>query len=236
MEEVSRAVENDQDFTIVYDRNSAYLYTDNQFTLLAVSAVEDTTRSVLNVESLNVSGLETASFSRHTVWVYEPAAARTPVYYGCDVKFVSQNPPSYICWAATIACIANYKYGDLLTAVTVAQGYYGTSDYDKTINDSFAPDILAKYRLSYVYEDQVPSNNVILENIKDGYPLYTSWVAPGVRHAVCLYGINSVSGLVYVMDPEFGFATASYSGGSYTYYSGYGKVTLTLNRAVCHSW
>lgn len=38
------------------------------------------------------------------------------------------------------------------------------------------------------------------------------------------------------MNPEFGFTSASASSSGYKYVSDYSNVTLTLDRAVCHSW
>lgn len=236
VDEVNNEINNEMPFAIVYDKESVYLYAKDTFTLLAISAVEDDSRSVLDIDLAEDCVLKTVALSENTDFEYSSSVGRMPIYYGCDVKFVTQNPPSTTCWAATIACIANYKNGTSLSAISVVQGYYGTSNYNREFYDGEVPNVLSGYGLSYVYRNEAPSNNVILENIITGYPLYSSWVASGVRHAVCLYGINSAGGYVYIMDPEYGFTSAIDSGGTYTYVSGYSGTTLTLDRAVCHSW
>lgn len=50
VDEVNQNITDETDFTIIYDKNSSYLYKENEFIYLATSQVEDDTRSVLDTE------------------------------------------------------------------------------------------------------------------------------------------------------------------------------------------
>lgn len=234
VEEVNNSIEMDEPFSIVYDRKNSYLYADNTFTFLGTFAMEEESRSVLDADAVEISSeMETTSLSENTILGYSKGNARAPIYYECSVEFVTQNPASKMCWAATTACIANYINGTSLTAVQVAQNYYG-SDYDHGVSYQDAPIVLGAYGLNYTYQEVVPSANLLLEQIQADYPVYTSWMSGDISHAVCVYGVAPISGYIYIMDPEYGFTSAGNSTGQYTFVSGYNGNVYTLYRAVYH--
>ncbi|XBX07528.1 papain-like cysteine protease family protein [Enterocloster clostridioformis] len=237
VEDISRVVDAETPFALVYDQDSCYLYANNSFSILGTSDLKDASRSILNPNARSAfDELKTVKLADNMSLDYtQDVTTRTPVYYSCPVSFVSQNPPSNICWAATIASIVNYKKGQSLSAASVAESHFG-SDYNYGLYDGDAPTVFSNYGLSYRFHDQVPSDNRILTNIQNGYPMYAGLTFSGGRHAAVLYGINAVGGYIYLMDPEFGFTSSSVSGGVYSYVSGYSGVRLTLNRTVCYNW
>lgn len=145
------------------------------------------------------------------------------------VSYVSQNPPSSICWAASMACIGNYLTSYSYSAKTFAQKVYGTSDWNKAASTATAVSGLKNvYGVSYIAGVGRPSTSKIQSNINAGYPVYATWSYSGGRHATVVRGYSEISS-IYVMDPEFGFTTATYKLSGFQYVSGYSGVTLTLD-------
>lgn len=238
VQDINNTVDTNTPFALIYDKKGCYLYSADRFALLKETSLKDTSRSVLDVNNVTVdtNNLELSALIDSRSLGYTNLFQAKASCEECPVDFVSQNPPSNICWAAVIASIANYCNGTSLTAVSVAQAFYGASNYDRGINDSVAPSIFDDYDLSYTYKNQKPSDNVMLGNIQDDYPIYGSFTWSGGRHGGVIYGINVIGGYIYIMDPESGFTSASASSSGYKYVSDYSNVTLTLDRAVCHSW
>lgn len=92
------------------------------------------------------------------------------------------------------------------------------------------------YGLSYTYKAQAPSDGVMLKNIKNNYPISATFKWSSGYHDVVIYGINVIGGYIYIMDPEYGFCSASATSSGYKYTSGYSGVQLSLNRAACRYW
>lgn len=225
-------------FSIVYDRNNAYLYSNNAFTWLANWADAVGNRSLLEPDAVILEKLETVSFSEKLEWEYLPAVAREPIYYGCNVEYVPQKL-SNLCWAATIACIMNYCKGESHTPEEFAIYYFVSDDetvYNDGVGDVNVPKVFAHYNMDYTYKDKTPSDSVIGHNIRSDYPVYAGWVtSSGNHHATCIYGINAIGGYVHIMDPEVGFTSASAGSNGYSYV-GKSSERLTLIHLVCHSW
>lgn len=230
------------EFAVIYDVQSSYLYDGVRLIKLrdvgitVESRVEVTEENLLDA-AIVLNNIDTDYVLEYTTNV---SNARTPVYYSCNVSFVSQNPPSNICWAASAACIANYLRGTNYTAVSVARGWFGTN-YNQLLELGYEDDVLAQCGVSYTYKHQVPSGGVIFNNIYNGYPVQATfrWTSGSEigYHDVVIYGINSIAGYLYVMDPEFGFSSTTYTASiGHRYVSEYSGVTLTLNRAACKYW
>lgn len=244
--EVNSTIESNIPFSIVYDRNSSYLYANDNFILLGSSEIKDMTRAVLEPDSIMFkAGLKTTALTENVALGYEASthsdlvcasayAESAPIYYECSVGYVGQSPYNNLCWAASVASIANYCNGTSLSAASVAQECYGTSNFDLPIFSFDAPTILSNYNLEYSYREAIPSNNVIQENLMADYPIYSNFSTGTTGHATVIYAINTRGGYIYIMDPEFGFTSIGPS--SYSYVSGLSGATLTLISASCHSW
>lgn len=151
-----------------------------------------------------------------------------------QVGYVTQNPPSNICWAACVASIANYRNGGSKTAKSVAQAYYGSS-YNKGLPNTMFPAVLSANGASgYTYYSSWPSDSTINSNLDSGYPLVGILSVNGntqSTHAVVVSGCTTLISIL-VMDPEFGFTTAAKFGSSYAYSSGYSGASLRTIGAV----
>lgn len=145
-----------------------------------------------------------------------------------------------MCWAASVACISNYLNGTSNTAASVAQSWYNTSDYagyNLGLTVGLQDDVLSDYGISYTYKNQVPSDGVLFKNIYNDYPILATFKWSSGYHDVVIYGVNVTGGYTYVMDPEGGFYSTTYSSSTgHTYFSTYNGVTLTLNSATCKYW
>lgn len=239
--QVNSIVTSNMNIAFIYDYNACYLYDGNQLYKLGDISLSVESRSILNsVGCLNTADVTRNELSEYIDLEYSSlnTNARTPIYYSCNVSFVTQNPPSNMCWAASAACITNYFNGTSHTAASVAQSWYNTySNYNLGLSLGLQDDVLRNYGISYTYRNQVPSDGIIFNNIYNGYPIQATFKWSNGYHDVVIYGINITGGYIYIMDPEYGFcsATSSTSTG-HTYISGYSGVTLSLNRATCKYW
>ncbi len=243
VDQVNSIVSSEMSIAFIYDCNASYMYDGNQLYKLGDISLQVESRSILSTSDV----LNTVNVTLNRLYGYNDLPytsintnSRAPIYYSCNVSFVSQNPPSNLCWAASSACIINYLNDSMTTADSVARNWFKTmvySEYNLTLPFSSVDDVLSDYGISYTGRTQVPSDSIILRNIRNGYPIYGSFSWSNGSHGVVIYGINLTSSYIYIMDPEYGFCTASSSAsGAHTFVSGYSGVTLTLARAVCKYW
>lgn len=109
---------------MVFDYDASYLYDGTNTFLLQRSSVVDDRRAVLPsvLDNASDSSIKLYNMKDSECLGYtSPLNSRAASIYKCDVKVVSQNPPSNLCWAACIACIVNCKNGESLTAINVAK-------------------------------------------------------------------------------------------------------------------
>lgn len=86
-----------------------------------------------------------------------------------------------------MACIVNYLKNTELRATAVAIKWCGTTKYDEYncyLEVGLEDDVLKMYEVSYTYKKQVLSSNILLVNIKDGYPV--SGAALTLYGAACM--------------------------------------------------
>ena len=236
---------NSQDSThiaLVYDYSSCYLYNGSYFILLRKNPYTVDTRDTLPAEtsSLNAEDIVLCNLSQSTSLFYSATSIpRTPTDFICYVNWVPQGDYN-ICWAATVACIVNYKRGFSLTALDVVEDYYGNytqEDLDNGLDPSLLPNFMdLYYQVSYTFRNQTPTSSVVLENILADNPIYCSFVNGSDYHAVTIRGINRVSNIIYIMEPNNGSSSAEWSNGVWRFQmlgcDGY----WTSCRALCHSW
>ena len=234
---------NEEVFAIVYDKNGCYLYNGASFVQISYTTelCVETRDIVFNATSAQKADIRLSDAYDSVVLTYTTmvANARTQANFFCTLNYVTQTPYNNICWAATLAMISNSVNGTALTAVDVATAYFG-ANFNRTLARTIVAELMNNvYNLPYTYRDEAPSDNAILWNIQNGFPIYASFrqTANSVGHAGALYGINVIAGRIVIMDPMFGSTTCYLnSNGEYYYvYSGTGA-TFVLQRALCRSW
>lgn len=244
-EEVNRIAGDDTEFAIIYGYDASYLYDGKDiFTLGSVSIPVDERAVLESTAQLEGESITLKSIaSRYELQYSNPSMnSRAPVYFSCNVKYVSQKPYENLCWAACAASIVNFLKNKNYTAVQVAQRYYGESDYNRILHHGLQDDLLLRFGVrEYLYKAKVPSSGVLLNNIQQGYPVQATFsyrkYTSIYYHETVIYGMNIASGITYIMDPEYGFCSASYSSSNkLTYVRSDSGLTLTLCEATCHYW
>ncbi len=244
-EEVNRIAENDTEFAIIYGYDASYLYDGKDIcTLRSVSIPVDERAILESAAQLEGESITLKSIaSSYKLQYSNPSMnSRAPVYFSCNVKYVSQKPYENLCWAACAASIVNFLKNKNYTAVQVAQRWHGEDDYNKIIHSGLQDDLLLRFGVrEYLYKAKVPSSGVLLNNIQQGYPVQATFsyrkYTSIYYHETVIYGMNIASGITYIMDPEYGFCSASYSSSNkLTYVKSDSGLTLTLCEATCHYW
>lgn len=213
-------LEENMNFAIIFDKNSAFLFDGTNLTKLNSSTTDVSDRGQLNsVSQVAEENVILSNIGEGVPLGYRSEALpRIPVYYQCNVSYVPQGNYG-ICWAASIACIVNYKNNDDLTAIDVARSYFG--DYfDEGIYIGEEDDILQSYGLNYTTLRLFATDNEILLNIMNNYPIYAVCAPYGASedHSVVIYGINISSPYLYIMDPNYGSVVARYDNSLSKYY------------------
>lgn len=239
VEKVKTALAEKTRFTLLYDDTSCYLYDGSTVRFLKKSSMQIKSRMTWTQEIDTLpNDVQLTDISESEPLGYTAKmSAYAQTYYECSVDFVSQNPPSQMCWAASIACIVNYKKGKSYTAVDVAKKHFGSTNFNQGLPLGDEQGILrSDYLLWYTYKNQVPGDGVISHNIQKDFPIMATFQHANGYHYVVICGINVISGYIKVMDPEIGFCSATVSSSGYRYYRADAGVTLTLNRATCRYW
>ena len=242
-QEVNRIADDDTEFAIIYGYDASYLYDGKEIYTIGKVSIPVEGRSVLEgseqIEDKNAI-LQSISSSYELSYSNPYLNARLPVYFSCNVKYVSQPKDSLLCWAASAACIVNYLNNIDLRADDVAIKWFKTtnySEYNKGLVSGLQDDVLEMYEVSYTYKNKIPSSDILLRNIQGKYPVFATFRHDSSYHDVVIYGVNIMSGVTYIMDPEYGFCSSSNSSSNIcTYVSGYSGVTLTLDSATCMYW
>lgn len=239
--EINAVITEYTSFALVYDYNCCYLFDGTNFSLLKQNTICIEERAVLQTTSTFLSpNIELTNISNSTNLGYiSTPQTRTPIYYACSVDYVTQNPYKNLCWAASVACAVNCIKGTNLSAFQVASNYFGSIDCNYGLVPSKITKAINSYSQSYSYkQDTVPSDSVILKNIKANYPILAGFLDSSNRaHMLTLYGINITASYIYLMDPSYGFRSATYKLGV-----GYQLVRSDINdsivfkEAICRYW
>lgn len=165
----------------------------------------DTQSNLTNNQLLSVQRAGTISDNL----TFSSKASSTDTKY-LSVSKVLQNGLN-ICWAASVACVGNYKTGDSYTAKQVAKKMNISYDTGAGIKDS-------KKALSSIYDiaadrnSSAPSVSTIISEIQADNPIWTGFGASsGLGHSVVFRGYSSSSRnfSISYMDPNEGFLTMS---------------------------
>lgn len=233
IDKLTRYCDTAAEIAIIYDAQKCYLVMRESISELYTFNYEVSQRSLLPTQDVfSLLDEKKIVFSElkalHKIKYTPSYILRSTAFV--NVQWVSQNPPSNICWAASVACIGNFLTSYSYTALDIAKYVYGPTSWNQGASNSVALDALFnKYGVSYSHYASyiAPSDSRLFNNINGGYPVFGRWSWTSGYHANVIKGVSTGS-QVLVMDPEYGFDVASKSSGVYSYISGYSGVTLTL--------
>lgn len=225
---------------LIYDAHSCYVASNNSLTkisdfnyLVKDRDLIENPKTFMGANSqsikLHIPGENLSPIERYDAHHFHNNFIKRSSEANLLLPFVSQNPPSNICWAASVTCIGKYLTSKPYTAKDIAQSVYGNS-WNQSASISTAMSALkTKYNISYTKTAYTaPSDTRILTNIRAGYPVYSTWKWKNGSHATVIRGIKT-GNYIYVMDPEYGYNIANKSSNIYSYISGYSGVKLTLS-------
>lgn len=238
--EINSLIQPQTKFALIYDYDCCYLYDGNNLNLLKQTSIKSDDRSQLSsvndIKGDSTIELNNLLISSPLGYSSPQASINSTIYYECDIEFVSQDPPSNICWAASIACIVNYKKNRNLTAVNVAKMFYG-NNYDRGLPlGQEASYLSGYYNLPYTYKNRSPAGIDLINNLKQDHPIFAIFEHSSGYHSVIIYGIDQAQGYIKIMDPEIGFCLSRLKQGVYQFNSLYSGVSLSLHSGSCIYW
>lgn len=241
VDEFNKYYHNGFSVALIYDSFGCNLYQNNEITFLKESEMKQLERDNIweGKNKDNLSHIETTELKTTYDLNYQPkiSAMRANSYESVSVTYVSQNPYDSICWAASIACTLNAIKGTNYTAVDIAKAHFGVNNFNKKLFLYNLDNVINKYGVSYSYKSKVPGDSVIIKNIINGYPVLANFNFKDVSHVVTVYGINTIGGYLYIMDPAVGSRSATYiSGKGYGYVNTSSNVTMSFQSAACTYW
>jgi len=241
---INKNVTIDEDFALVYDSDACYLYSTSGLAMLNKINRAVKTRSLITDEK--AVELQNSEFARSpTTTSVEPVSympSRSSVYL--SVPYISQFPPtpvSNICWAATAVSIGKYlRPSTSFTADGVAQAYHRSGTL--SVYNVYTPSVAIAYILNNYYAlssfgfsaytsySTTPTLATITGSLNAGRPVAARWQWSGGYHSsvVCGTYIFPPTVTMSVMDPEFGFITASMGTSNFTYTNPNNGTSLTL--------
>jgi len=228
---------------VIYDNDTAYFYDGsiletmyecqihyesreslNEDATPLLSAANALKYQLSNVLEVELTSLQYVSTSRTSV----NRAPRESTYIGLDVELVTQSE-NQICWAASMACMADYVANRSYTDVEIAQLVTGEEELEGynvmkefyELSPYFDDVGLWQYSLNctekFTYED-------VLANINRYRPLMARFlVTPNNSqvnpwsHAVVVYGALSSVENIMIMDPAGYMTLIDRTGNDYTY-------------------
>ena len=238
--EVRNAISENTSFALIYDANSAYIYSDSTVTKISDFLYPIESRSQLSSETdLSSFDITTTKLSDNISIGYSSISRSLPVNAVCYVTSVPQTLDK-TCWAATTATIYNYinnlTGSNALDDIDIAQGFLG-SNYNSYLDHSQIYPLLCAYGIDYegAYAYGVGSftDEDIYISLYNGFPVFGSFhVVGGLDHAATIYACNMVAGRMSVADPNGGSYTATLnSSGMYSYVFTGNNSTLELELA-----
>ncbi len=264
VDEAKELIADGKEIAIIYAYDSCYLYDGSILYLLNVISEDDSVESrkvIYTVDELSACNIvlsaPNAFYELPEISSVDGVVVPTESYV-LSVDHVYQGDGTYMCWAASIACVLNYLLGTSYTTVEVAIKCKGSSDssyYNTPANINsigyYLIQYLSSYGINYFGDKVVPSISLITYNLSLGYPIVGGFFASdddnnGYPHASVIYGIGITAGVVdyvYVMDPSeenrvnsFRIATYDSSMGTLYFTSASTGKIFYLRHAACASW
>jgi len=208
---------NNTPYAFIFDCDATYLYYNENIIQIKISGTYHAERG--NLEECSPAlftgiTLQNMAHSTSVGYINQPLNVRSlNTYIRCEVDFVPQNNYD-ICWAASIACIVNYLNTQDYTAYDVATDYYGQY-FNQGLAQYQEVNILRSYGINYASVAKKNGQNAQFSlfkyNIERYYPIYAYFMHSGGDHACVVYGVEDTAKYVYIMEPNTGFVTLSYS-------------------------
>lgn len=212
VDEVSNNVDFNEPFSLIYDRYGCYAYAEGSYVMLA-DYEEDETRSVIALDEA-ADGVTMTQLADNASLEYTSVSTYANYVYSLSVPFTSQDK-SLLCWAACVASIVKHRIGVSYTSTVIAQKYFGPVDYNKGKSPAKIYYILPEYGVNGYCFPVYPSDDSIYKSLNSNYPVYSSWDPTGTelpRHACVIFGINTNTSSLSIMDPDGGVRrTTTYS-------------------------
>lgn len=238
--EVRHAISESTSFALIYDANSAYIYSDGTVTKISDFLYPIESRSQLSLGAdLSRFDITTRTLADNVPIGYNNVSRALPVNAVCYITSVPQTMDK-TCWAATTATIYNYinnlTGSSALDDIDVAQGFLH-NNYNRYLGYSAIDSLLDTYEIPYTgrYAYGVGSftDDDIYISIYNGFPVFGGFqVVGGAGHAATIYACNMVAGRMSVADPNGGSYTATLnSNGIYSYIFTGNNSTLELEFA-----
>lgn len=242
VKEILSFVSTKTDFSIIYDCNGCYIYDGKTFSSIYSNDSPKNQLSSITYPTIPLStqNIVLNNLDNAVCLNYPPPSrqSRIIISYSCNVPIILQTPHHNLCWAASIACISNYKYQTALTPEQIGRFVHG-DDFDHGLSYNNTLLILNQYGFSYIRGGSIPSGTTLVNNLQNKYPLLAFFdVVNGNKHAVVIYYYDCTANLIGIMDPEFGRVTINYSTThqSYSYVSPATGSTLIMEDVLCYYW
>lgn len=234
--EINEEIHDKQAFTIIYDKEKCYLFSEGSLTVLYEYGYDIEERSTLDTTDI-INGLELSSIENVASLGYKGISQRAgSIIYSCDVEHVAYQ--TNLCWAASCAAISNCINDTNYDADDVSDIYWGENITGDVYTEDI-PDVLDKLEVNnYSYRASIPSEPVMINNFTANRPIYGSFYnnTNSLRHGCVIYGINVNPVMIYIMDPIEEYLYIYNTNGSYSYYSASVGVRWIWDRACCYSW
>lgn len=211
---------------LIFDRNSCFVWDGESLDKIADfgeivvgrdSLAMDDDSTFIGVEVVDINSSSSLGY------IQKPSSRATAFYL--NLGYVTQQPYTDLCWAASIASITNYYHGTSYNAVQIADryssGFRGPLSFSAAV--SFLRTVSGKAYTAYT---SAPSESIIENNMARGHPIFGYFTVSGqsYSHAGTVYGIDTVRNFISVMDPMSGPVTANSSGFFYSYVSYSGSI------------
>lgn len=229
VDEINAIIDNSVSFALIYDKSCCYLFDGSNIHKLGcfddVESRLDLTENALSASSVVLGSLSEIHDLGYAHAIIPYGVVLPTETYECHVGHVTQKIGNYkyLCWAASIACIVNYKKGTKYSAGSIAMMYKEGDNIDHTIVDGDEVDILSFFGLSYLNTYNIPSPSKIAYNLGKDYPIYAVFVNNrNEGHATVMYKCiinnqNINDSFFYIMDPQNNFETVRFSSSNGTY-------------------
>lgn len=200
-----------EDISIIYDTTDCYIYDGANFTSLYDSGEYLNYRNSIVSHAPTTSQAAVITLSKLTPTVilnHQPTNTISPAAINAGslsiaVTFVTQQPYDNLCWAACTAMVGNKLLNTNYTAADIATIKYGETNFDKIGTIIDITNILnTRFFASYSYTFANLDESKVTTNLNANKPLIARFeYASGNGHFVCVYGINTVSHYIMVLDP-----------------------------------